>query len=157
MFSAYLKTSSDALLESFNSRAGPLKIVRLMLRLLPTDSATSSKIPIITLTWSPAEHLSTNLELSFCFSQLPIGRRKGYQWHRMVMHREIQSTPVPCATSQSCPAQTGTGANPHIWKPGHFPIQALELAQVPTWAQTVKTLTFPTWVFTLPVVLAVTP
>lgn len=155
MFSAYLKTSSDALLESFNLRAGPLKTVGLMLRLWLTDSATGSKIPIITFTWSPAEHLHTNLELSFCFSQLPIGRKKGYQWHRMVIHREIQSTPMPCATSQSCPAQTGTGVNPHVWKPDHF--HTGSKAGTGTWAQAVKTLTFPTWVFTLPVVFAVTP
>lgn len=126
-----------------------------MLRLLLTDSATGSKIPIITLTWSPAEHLHTNLEWSFCFSQLPIGRKKGYQRHRMVIHREIQSTPMPCATSQSCPAQTGSGANPHIWKPDHS--HTGSKAGTGIWAQTVKTLTFPTWVFTLPVVFAVTP
>lgn len=146
MFSAYLRTSSDALLESFNSRASPLKIAGLMLRLLVTDSATGSKIHRITLTWSPAEHLRTYLELSFYFHSSSLEE----QWHRTVMHREIQSTPMPCATSQ-----TGTGANPWIWKPHHFYTGCK--GGTGTWAQTAKTLTFPTWVFTLPLVFTVTP
>lgn len=151
MFSAYLKTSSDALLESFNSRAGPLKTAGLMLRLLLTDTATGSKPPIITLTWSPAEHPCTNLEVNFYF---PHWKKERVS---MAQASDAQRNPKHTCVCHipELPCTDRNWSNPHIWKPEH--IHRGSKAGTGTWAQTVKTLTFPTWVFTLPVVFAVTP
>lgn len=149
MFSAYLNASSDALLESFNNRAGPLKIAGLMLRLLLTDSATGSKIPIIILPWSPAEHLGTHPEWSFYFPSSPLEKGKGISGTGQWGTEKSKAIPchVPHPRQELLPIH---GSGDHTTS-----IQALKLAQVPGHKQ-LKLWHFPAE-FTLPAVFAVTP